>query len=113
MSIKSVAKKIWNSKTFEAVVDTTFEVVECVGEALIDLFDNITSPPEEVDYYKETYEYWSSLAPVDREYYFTHNEILQNYGDRYYYNDREQCAKSVARIAFMERRTFTDKYDRY
>lgn len=113
MNIKSIAKKVWNSKTFEAVVDTTFDVAECVGEALIELFDNITAPPEETDYYKETYDYWTSLTPVDREYYFTHNEVLQNYGERYYYNDKEQCAKSIAKIAEKERRSFDDKYDRY
>mgnify|MGYP003291112231 CR=1 FL=1 len=113
MSIKSVAKKVWNSKVFETAVDVTFGTLECLGEVLIDMFDNVVSPPEETNYYKETYDYWSSLSPVDREYYFSHNETLQDYGDRYYYNDKEQCAKSIARIAQMERRSFTNKYDRY
>ena len=101
------------SKTFETIVDVSFEVAEKVGEALIETFDNMISPPEETDYYKETYDYWNSLIPVDREYYFSHNETLQEYGDKYYYNDKEQCAKSIANIARMERRCFTDKYDRY
>lgn len=113
MKISDVAKKIWNSKTFESIVDISYEVAEKVGEALIETFDNMISPPEETDYYKETYDYWNSLIPVDREYYFSHNKILQEYGDKYYYNDKEQCAKSIANIARMERRLFTDKYDRY
>lgn len=113
MKIVDITKKVWNSKTFEAILDTSFEVVECLGETLIELFDNIVTPPEEVNYYEETYNYWISLCPVDREYYFEHNETLQSYGDRYYYHDKEQCAKSIAKIAHMERRCFTNKYDRY
>ena len=113
MKITNIAKKIWNSKTFEAVVDTTFEVAEAFNEAIIETFNNIASSPEKIDYFTETYEYWSSLCPVDREYYFSHNEVLQRYGELYYYNDKEQCAKSIATIAEKERRVFVNKYDRY
>ena len=67
----------------------------------------------DLDYYTKTYEYWKSLSPVDREYYFENNSTLQKYGELYYYNDREQCAKSIAKIAEKERRSFDDKYDRY
>ena len=113
MKITDMAKKVWNSEVFEAIVDTTFEIAECLGETLIEMFDHVVSPPEEVNYYKETYDYWNSLIPADREYYFKHNEVLQQYGDRYYYDDKEQCAKAIARIAQMERRSFTNKYDRF
>lgn len=113
MKISDIAKKVWNSTVFENIVDISYGVAECIGEALIETFNNIASPSEETNHYKETYDYWSSLTPVDREYYFSHNEVLQKYGDRYYYNDKEQCAKAIARIAQIERRSFTNKYDRY
>ena len=113
MKITDIAKKVWNSEVFETIVDTTFGMAECLGETLIEMFDHVVSPPEEVNYYKETYDYWNSLIPADREYYFEHNETLQKYGEPYYYNDKEQCAKSIAKIAKMERRSFDNKYDRY
>ncbi len=113
MKISDMAKKVWNSSVFENIIDISYGIAECIGEVLIETFDNIVSCPEETNYYKETYDYWSSLTPVDREYYFSHNETLQSYGDRYYYDDKEQCAKAIARIAQMERRSFTNKYDRY
>ena len=40
MSIKSIAKKVWNSEAFETVVDVTFGVMECLGEALVETFSN-------------------------------------------------------------------------
>lgn len=123
MSIKSIAKKVWNSEAFETVVDVTFGVMECLGEALVETFSNnshnstcsscMNYDSSDSDYYIKTYEYWNSLSPVDREYYFEHNETLQKYGELYYYNDKEQCAKSIAKIAKIERRSFDDKYDRY
>lgn len=123
MNIKSVAKTIWNSKTFETITEVTYDSMVFLGECIIDAFSKNSSEnhcnfcgtylaPEKDDETK-TYEYWSSLNPVDREFYFKHNEILQKYGEQYYYNDREQCAKSIAKIAKMERRSFTNKYDRY
>jgi hypothetical protein len=123
MSIKSVAKKVWNSKAFETIVGTTFDAMAFIGECIIDTFNQGSIQthcgscgsylaPDKSDEEK-TYEYWNSLSPVDREYYFEHNETLQKYGELYFYNDKEQCAKSIARIAKMERRSFTNKYDRY
>lgn len=113
MKITDMANKIWNSEIFEAIVDTTFVIAECLSETLIKTFNHAVSPPKEINYYKETYDYWNSLIPVDREYYFKHNEVLQKYGDRYYYDDKEQCARAIAKIAQMECRSFIDKYDKY
>ena len=123
MNIKSIAKKVWNSEAFETVADITFGVMECLGEALVETFSNnshnstcsscMNYNSSDSDYYTNTYEYWKSLSPVDREYYFENNSTLQKYGELYYYNDREQCAKSIAKIAEKERRSFDDKYDRY
>ena len=100
MSIKSIAKKVWNSEAFETVVDVTFGVMECLGEALVETFSNnshnstcsscMNYDSSDSDYYIKTYEYWNSLSSVDREYYFEHNETLQKYGELYYYNDKEQ-----------------------
>ena len=123
MNIKSIAKKVWNSEALETITDITFGVMECLGEALVETFSNnshnntcsscINYDSSDLDYYTKTYEYWKSLSPVDREYYFENNSTLQKYGELYYYNDREQCAKSIAKIAEKERRSFDDKYDRY
>ena len=123
MNIKSIAKKVWNSEALETITDITFGVMECLGEALVETFSNnshnntcsscMNYNSSDSDYYTKTYEYWKSLSPVDREYYFENNSTLQKYGELYYYNDREQCAKSIAKIAEKERRSFDDKYDRY
>ncbi len=112
MSMKSIAKKVWNSEIFETVVDVTYGTVECLTDAIVSVFSHNTSDKDR-DYYQETYEYWKRLEPCDREFYFNHNEVLQQWGDNYFYNDREQCAKHIAWIAEREGRPFTNKYDRY
>ena len=50
MKITDIAKKVWNSEVFETIVDTTFGMAECLGETLIEMFDHVVSPPEEVNY---------------------------------------------------------------
>lgn len=112
MNIKSMAKKAWNSKTFETIVDVSTEIAKCISDSLLEVFNDKTEPIER-DYYQETYEYWKKLLPCEREYYFSHNEVLQKWGDNYYYDDKEQCAKHIAWIASRENRAFTNKYDRY
>lgn len=112
MSIKSIAKKVWNSNVFETIVDVTFGTLGCLTEAVTEVL-TVDCSHNTRDYYQETYDYWKNLEPVDREFYFRHNQVLQQWGDNYYYQDREQCAKHIAWIAEKERRPFTNKYEEY
>lgn len=61
----------------------------------------------------KTFDYWMSLDAFEREEYYNSNEYLKSYGDRYFYQDKYQMAKSVSEIARRENREFTDKYNRY
>ena len=121
----SIINKIWNSKTFEAISEVNYEVLKGVGSvikgvasAMCDVAEgmceqscNISSHKEDVE--AETYEYWKGLSYREQQDYFELNYKLQEYGENYRYDNNEQQARSVANIARIENRPFTNKYDPY
>ncbi len=125
MSIKSIAKKIWNSNAMDTFADITMGTLECLGETICEAFSkggessnnsysssysSYTTP----DYYTETYEYWSNLDYGAQKYYFESNEYLKDYMDHdFYENDRELTAKHVAHIANKLNRSFNHINNRY
>lgn len=76
-------------------------------------YDNTQEPTTDTELGQATYEYFYNLTPVEREEYFNTNEYLKQYGDKYFYHDRELMAKSMAEIARRERREFTNRYNRF
>ena len=121
----SIINKIWNSKTFEAISEVNYEVLKGLGtvvkgvatamcdvaEGMCEQSYNISSHKEDVE--KETYEYWKGLSYREQQDYFELNYKLQEYGENYRYDNNEQQARSVANIARIENRPFTNKYDPY
>lgn len=61
----------------------------------------------------KTFDYWMSLNAREREEYYNSNEYLKSYGDKYFYQDKYQMAKSASEISRKENREFTNKYNRY
>jgi hypothetical protein len=121
--MKNIFKTIWNSKAMDTFADVTCGIGECLLEVASELF-NGSSNNDNTNYYcgfssndtsneDETYEYWRNLSACEQREYFERNYKLQEYGDMYFYENTEQCAKSIADIARKENRSFTDKYDRY
>jgi hypothetical protein len=91
------------------------QIAECISELLFDIFSNNsnTTSSTTLSVEEETYNYWINLSSCEQEYYFNNNYKLQEYGDKYFYTDRKQLAKSVADIARRERRAFNNKYDKF
>ena len=71
------------------------------------------SRPKEESVEDKTYEYWMTLSSLEQQEYYENNEYLKRWGENYRYEDRCQMARSVANIARIENRAFTNKYDRY
>lgn len=128
----NMIKKIWNSKTFETISEVNYEILKGVGyvikgtaevmcgvmEVMCDVAEGMCERSVEISQRKssvenETYEYWKGLNCMEQQDYFESNYKLQEYGELYRYDDREQMAKSVAEIARKENRSFTNKYDQY
>ena len=121
----SIINKIWNSKTFEAISEVNYEILKGVGsvvkgvaEVSLDVLSAIANNTVEVaenrrSIEEETYEYWKGLSYREQQDYFELNYKLQEYGENYRYDNNEQQARSVANIARIENRPFTNKYDRY
>lgn len=121
----SIINKIWNSKTFEAISEVNYEVLKGVGyvvkgvaEVGLEVLSAVANNTVEVaenrrSVEEETYEYWKGLSYREQQDYFELNYKLQEYGENYRYDNNEQQARSVANIARIENRSFTDKYDRF
>ncbi len=115
MSIKSIAKKIWNSNAMDTFADITMGTLECLGEAICETFSHnsncsssMSYDSSTTDYYTQTYEYWKNLDYEGQKYYFESNEYLKDYIQNDYYPcDRELTAKHVAHIADKLNRSFT------
>ncbi len=120
MSIKSIAKKVWNSNAMDTFAEITMGTLECLGEIICETFsqgssnNSCPSCPNSKDYYTQTYEYWKNLDYEGQQYYFESNEYLKDYiQNDYYPNDRELTAKHVAHIADKLNRSFTEIDNRY
>lgn len=124
--IKKSITKIWYSKTFELISEVNYNVLKVIveiggviGGAIIESFSDSNAEIHKStndkykEYKNETYDYWKNLSSIEREGYFKNNQILQRYGDNYFYDNSEQCAKSISEIAYKENRKFVDKYDKY
>lgn len=125
----SLFNRVWNSKAMDNFADITMGTLEFLGECICDAFSNnnntsYTTNNSSTSYSNnntnttssvedETYNYWMSLSSCEQEDYFNNNYKLQEYGENYRYDNRDQMARSIASIARRENRSFTDKYDRY
>lgn len=117
--MKNPFKKIWNSETFENIVDISFEVADAISEILLNTFNN----KEEYDLNSgvswvkkenhSTYDYWITLSYQEQFEYFHNNEYLKIYINDFYENDKEKTAKNVQRIADKLNKEFTNKNNRY
>ena len=126
MKIFDIAKKVWNSNAMDTFADITMGTLECLGEAICEVFSQgssshnsscssfVSCNSSETDYYTETYEYWKDLDYIRQKYYFESNEYLKDYmKNDYYENDRELTAQHVAYIADKLNRSFNNIDSRY
>ena len=126
MKIFDIAKRVWNSDAMDTFADITMGTLECLGEAICEVFSQgsssynsscssfVSYSSSETDYYTETYEYWKNLDYEGQKYYFESNEYLKDYIDHNFYeNDKELTAQHVAYIADKLNRSFNNIYSRY
>lgn len=92
-----------------ALICTLMNIDHDNDEIIYDADDNI-------DYEKETYDYFMGLSLYEQEEYFTHNADLNYYKDNRWYgltDDRYINAKHAAEIARKYGRKFDNKRSKY